>query len=213
MNTTNIHDIIGKDHYVLLDVFGEGCIHCYHMVDTMNKLKETFDKTRPDIKIYKMNARENPTISRQFRIQYYPTLLFFRPGETEFPYPMVGKHEYEQVLRMTQSFKKQESVRDMMTQEEIDKMCKTEVKQALAVYERELREESLLLTKDKLKYYQNLEERIHKLGEKDQEVKKELGKIENLEKEAKESEKIQLKSIKIIGEKSCTRLKRDLLRF
>lgn len=189
MNQDNVHTIIGKDKYILVDAFGEGCIHCYHMVDTINKLSEYFNIHRKDIKVYKMDAGKNPNLSRRYRIQYYPTLLFFRPGDAEFPLTMVGRHDYNQVLRMALSFKQQKSVEELVSEEKLQKLCKSEVRQALSVYERELRDKNLLLTQDKLRYYEKLEKRMSDLGKKDENVKKELQKIEGLERVAEVSEK------------------------
>lgn len=180
----------------MVDVFGEGCVYCYNMVDTMNKLVKTFKTERKDIKVYKMNAGRNSELARRYRIQYYPTLLFFKPGDAEFPYSMVGRHDYHQVYRMAQSYKKQKSLEQLLTEDQIEKLCKPEVDQALAVYERELRESKLLLTVSKMKYYEKLEERIQDLSEDDKAVKKELKSIEPLEKEAELSEESSLEDYK-----------------
>lgn len=189
MTKENHLDILGKSSYILVDVFGEGCIYCYNMVSTINDIATYLNTTKKDIKIYKLDANRQNEISRRYEIRYYPTLLLFRPGDVEFPFKMEGRHDFNQIKRLVDSFiLKQKSKEELLSEEEIDKLCKTEVQQAISVYERELREGKLLITREEREYFDNLQKKMQELGKKDKDVENELKNMEDLEIKARKSE-------------------------
>jgi thioredoxin-like negative regulator of GroEL len=121
--------------------------------------------SKRDVVIAKMDGGENRLTAMRYNIRMYPTLLLFRPGDTTFPIKYEGHRDVKSIEMFIDSFRpkfQKANVKDL-DDEDVSRVCKGEVDRALMVYERELRADGLLLTRDKMKYYKRLEKRIETL--------------------------------------------------
>jgi thioredoxin 1 len=71
-------EVLQRDKPVLVDFWAQWCGPC-HMISPV--LKEIAAQRADSLVIRKINADENPTTVRKYRVMSMPTLLLFRAGE------------------------------------------------------------------------------------------------------------------------------------
>lgn len=84
--------VIHNDKYVMLEAYAPWCGHCKQLEPFYNELGEVF-KDDDSIVIAKIDATANENIS--LKIEAYPTILFYKPGEKDKPLLYKGNRDLE----------------------------------------------------------------------------------------------------------------------
>ena len=167
------------------------------MLNAYNKLTDLYstDANRTDMVIAKIDGSDpqNRPIGMKYQVRYWPSLLLFRPGDSQYPIKYIGDRTYDAINKFLWSFKplnlSQPAVTMAAEPVDLKEKCKAEVDLAVHNYQQDLYSRNLLLTETKLRYYQGLEAEVGQLKRKDEVSEKEMGKLQKLKKEAEEAEK------------------------
>ena len=78
INNNNFHnEVMNSEKKVLLDFWAPWCGPCRMVVPMVEEIA----KERPDIKVCKINADENPELATRFGIMSIPTLVVMENGK------------------------------------------------------------------------------------------------------------------------------------
>ena len=189
MTDVTFHQIAGQGKYVFIDFYSKGCVWCYRLLPDLNKLYDYFKSDRKDILFVKVEGPVNPELTTKFRIQFYPTLILLRPNDTRFGIKYDLNRDFETMTQFLESFPKVgENVIRKMSPSAVEKLCKVNVDNAVAIYEKEVRSKGLLVTKQDLKYYHSAIAGLKHLAEKDDKAKTLVDKLKPIESEAQQSD-------------------------
>ena len=72
----DFESVIGNNKYVLVDFWAEWCGPCKMMAPVLDSIAES----NGWLKVVKVNADENPNLTKKYDISSIPTLLLFREG-------------------------------------------------------------------------------------------------------------------------------------
>lgn len=141
---------------------------------------------RSDIVIGKINGDENAKISEMYGVDQYPTLVFFAPDSSSFPfvYPFKHKfsdmHKFVEIHAVKQTSESQE-IDPAKLEESCKQIAKKKVDEALDLYQKELTSQGLLINASKKKYFADLETKVEELVSKVSEIHSGHGEKENEE--------------------------------
>lgn len=76
VSESNFDSIISGNKYVLVDFWADWCGPCKLMAPVLESLEEEHGW----LKVVKVNADENPNLTKKYDISSIPTLLLFREG-------------------------------------------------------------------------------------------------------------------------------------
>ena len=76
-NNNFLSEVMNSDKKVLLDFWAPWCAPCRMVVPMVEEIA----KERPDIKVGKINADENPELATRFSIMSIPTLVVMENGK------------------------------------------------------------------------------------------------------------------------------------
>jgi thioredoxin 1 len=76
VSETTFDAVIADNKYVLVDFWAEWCGPCKMMAPVLESISEENDW----LKVIKVNADENPNLTKKYDISSIPTLLLFREG-------------------------------------------------------------------------------------------------------------------------------------
>ena len=62
---------------VVIEFYGTGCFNCQMMTPILNNLERAF----PDVRFYRVNADQYPSLVQKYQVTSLPTLLLFRHGQ------------------------------------------------------------------------------------------------------------------------------------
>tara|TARA_Y100001978_G_C23623593_1_gene399739 strand:+ start:571 stop:885 length:315 start_codon:yes stop_codon:yes gene_type:complete len=91
-------EVMDCDRPVLVDVYADWCGPCRLLAPTIDEIAEL---TKDEKKVGKLNADENPELTKQFRINSVPTLLLFENGKEKAR--LTGNQSKKRILEFLES--------------------------------------------------------------------------------------------------------------
>lgn len=167
---------------------------CYKILPELNNLYDHFMTHRKDVVFAKIDGNDNMDLLRRFKVQMYPTLILLRPFDTRFGIKYDGERTFEEMKQFIDSFEPlDKKIEEELTPKATEELCKPFVDQAVEVFERDVRNSGLLLSKDDLKYYNSVSEGLKELAKSDKNAQLLVDKLKPLEVKAKEADRQDLK--------------------
>ncbi len=90
-------EVLDSDKPVLVDFWAEWCGPCRMLAPVVAEIAEDFAGS---VKVCKVNIDEEPELANKYRIEFIPTLIFFKNGKPENTMTgYVPKEKIEEMLR------------------------------------------------------------------------------------------------------------------
>lgn len=72
-----VEKVINSPNIVVVDFFADWCGPCKMLSPILEKLSAV----NPDVKFYKVNIDENPSLADEFEVQSIPNIVIFKNGQ------------------------------------------------------------------------------------------------------------------------------------
>lgn len=100
MSITEFDKLIAGNKLVMVDFYAVWCGPCKRMAPFVEQVKE---EKKKDVTVLSIDAEEQADISSRYRLEGYPTLIFFKKGQVVAN--AIGYHTKEQMLELIEKFK------------------------------------------------------------------------------------------------------------
>jgi thioredoxin len=100
MSITKFDKLIAGDKLVMVDFYAIWCGPCKRMAPFVEQVKE---EKKKDVTVLSIDAEEQADISSRYRLEGYPTLIFFKKGQVVAN--AIGYHTKEQMIELIEKFK------------------------------------------------------------------------------------------------------------
>ncbi|KAL9650659.1 hypothetical protein ABK040_001715 [Willaertia magna] len=99
LTTDNFETFIKQNKYVLVEFYAPWCGHCKAFAPTLGKLGKVISESkRTDIKLAKVDGDKYEDLSNLVNLEGFPTLYFFKDGNTKAPIPYESGMSAKDVL-------------------------------------------------------------------------------------------------------------------
>lgn len=100
VSITKFDSLIAGNKLVMVDFYAVWCGPCKRMAPFVEQVK---DEKKKDVTVLSIDAEVQSDISSRYRLEGYPTLIFFKKGQVVAN--VIGYQTKEQILEFVEKFK------------------------------------------------------------------------------------------------------------